>query len=78
MALLPRVVRLAPSRDRVIERFTSTSAENEPCLESGCAVENEICLQALLKAGIEYHKACAAEWIRMFANPRNRIEVWKN
>ncbi len=54
------------------------AAENDPCLEPGCAVENEICLQPLLKAGIEYHKACAAEWIKMFANPRNRIEVWKN
>ena len=54
------------------------TAANDPCLESGCAVEGEICLQPLLRAGIEYHKACAAEWLKMFANPRNRIEAWKN
>ena len=53
------------------------AAEHDPCLESGCAVEGEICLQPLLKAGIEYQKACAAEWIKMFENPRNRIEAWK-
>ena len=54
------------------------AAKNDPCLESGCAVEGEVCLQPLLRAGIEYHKACAAEWIKVFANPRNRIEVWRN
>ena len=54
------------------------AAERDPCLESGCAVEGEVCLQPLLRAGIDYHKACAAEWIEMFANPRNRIEVWRN
>ena len=54
------------------------AAKNDPCLESGCAVEGEICLQPLLRAGSEYHKACAAEWIKTFANPRNRIEVWRN
>jgi hypothetical protein len=54
------------------------TAQNDPCLESGCAVEGEICLQPLLRAGAEYQKACAAEWIKKFRNPRNRIDVWKN
>ena len=54
------------------------TATNDPCLESGCAVEGEICLEPLLRAGIEYHKACAAAWITLFADPRNRIDAWKN
>ena len=54
------------------------TATNDPCLESGCAVEGEICLQPLLRAGIEYHRACAAEWIKLFADPRRRIDAWKN
>jgi hypothetical protein len=54
------------------------AAKNDPCLESGCAVEDEICLQPLLRAGIEYQKSCAAEWIKLFADPRNRIDAWKN
>src|SRR5216117_933265 len=43
------------------------TATNDPCLESGCAVRGEICLQPLLRAGIDYHRACAAEWIKRFA-----------
>jgi hypothetical protein len=64
----------------VIEKkFTEDcAAANDPCLESGCAVEGEICLQPLLRAGKEYHKACAAQWIKIFANRRNRIDVWNN
>jgi hypothetical protein len=57
------------------------AARNDPCLESGCSIDQaggEICLQPLLKAGIDYHKACAAEWIKLFRNPENRIEAWKN
>jgi len=54
------------------------TAMNDPCLESGCAVEGEICLQPLLRAGTEYHKACAAEWIKLFADPRHRIDAWKH
>jgi hypothetical protein len=54
------------------------TATSDSCLESGCAVEGEICLQPLLRAGIEYHRACAAEWIKLFADPRNRVDAWKN
>ena len=54
------------------------TATNDPCLEAGCAVKGEICLQPLLRAGIAYHKACAAEWIKRFADPRNRIDAWKH
>jgi hypothetical protein len=42
-------------------------ATNDPCLESGCSAEGEICLQPLLRAGSDYHKACAVEWTKLFA-----------
>jgi len=51
---------------------------NGPCLESGCALEGEVCLQPLVRAGSAPRKAYAAEWIRLFADAGNRIEAWKN
>lgn len=52
------------------------AAKNDPCLESGCAVEGEVCLEAVLGVGNDYQKACAAEWIKLFASRRNRVEAW--
>ena len=66
---------------QIERRYTEAcTAKNDPCLESGCSVEgeDEICLQPLLNAGIEYQQACAAEWIKLFRVPRNRIDAWKN
>lgn len=57
------------------------AAKNDPCLESDCAIdqaEGEICLQPLVRADVEYHKACAGEWIKLFRRPQNRIDAWKN
>jgi hypothetical protein len=51
-------------------------AMNDPCLESGCSAEGERCLQPLLRAGTEYHQACGAEWIKLFADGGNRDESW--
>lgn len=48
------------------------AAEGDFCLESGCAMEGDACLEALLKAGPEYHKACARVWLPIFSDPRNR------
>jgi len=48
------------------------AAAKEPCLESGCSMEGEACLEPLLRANTEFHKACAAEWIKFFAQPVNR------
>jgi hypothetical protein len=63
---------------RIEKRYTDEcAAKNDPCLESGCAVEGEICLQPLLNAGDDYHKACAAAWVAFFADPRNRIDQWR-
>jgi hypothetical protein len=49
----------------------------DPCLAGGCAVEGEICLQPLLRADIEYFKACGQQWVKLFADPRNRDETWR-
>jgi hypothetical protein len=64
----------------IIERqFTDDcAARNDPCLESGCSAQGEVCLQPLLNAPVEYRKACAVEWIKRFRNPKSRITAWKN
>jgi hypothetical protein len=65
---------------RIERTYTEAcTARNSPCLESGCSVEgeDEICLQPLVNAGIEYHQACAAEWLKLFRAPANGVESWK-
>jgi hypothetical protein len=52
--------------------FTEECAKSEPCMESGCSAEGEICLQPLLHAGSAYYKACAAAWLPIFREPKNR------
>jgi hypothetical protein len=56
-------------------RYTEKCAASDPCLESGCSVQDEICLQPLLRAGTEYHKACADEWARLYAHEENRLNA---
>ena len=57
------------------------TASNDPCLESGCSVaggaEDPSCSRSW-RAGIEYHRACAAEWLKLFRVPRNRLDAWQN
>ena len=61
---------------RVERKFTEDcTAKNEPCLESGCSAEGEICLQPLLHAGSAYYKACAAAWLPIFREPKNRADA---
>ena len=61
----------------VERRYTQACTDkDDPCLESGCSLEGEACLQPLLEAGIEYHKACAAEWVKTFRDPKNRVDSW--
>lgn len=66
---------------RIEKTYTAEcAAANDPCLESGCSIdqaEGEICLQPLLNARSDYYEACAAEWIKLFRSPRNRIETWR-
>jgi hypothetical protein len=54
-------------------RYTKACTEtHDPCLESGCALDGDICLQPLVRAGSEYHEACAAEWLKLFVQPQPR------
>ena len=57
----------------VEKHFTEDCGKNEPCLEAGCSAAGEICLQPLLHAGSAYYKACAAAWLPIFRDPKNRI-----
>lgn len=57
------------------------AANDDPCLESGCSMdltEGEICLQPLLRAGVDYPRACTAEWVKIFRTRQNRTDAWKN
>jgi hypothetical protein len=59
------------------KRYTDEcGASGSPCLEGGCAVEGEVCLQPLLRAEVDYFKACGQAWSKLFADPRNRAEPW--
>ena len=51
-------------------------AKNDPCLASGCSAEGERCLEPLLRAGVDYYKACGAEWAKLFADQSNRAASW--
>jgi len=56
-------------------------ANNDPCLESGCSMDQgsgDICLQPLLAAGDEYDKACVFEWAKLFSDPDKRIAAWRS
>ena len=56
------------------KRYTvECTAANDPCLESGCAVEGEICLQPLLKDRAAYEKECAVEWAKVFADRQKSV-----
>ena len=53
-------------------------ALGDPCLEAGCSCEGERCLQPLLRAGIDYYKACGVEWAKLFTVPANREPSWRS
>ena len=52
-------------------------AQDDPCLASGCAAEGERCLQPVLRAGIDYYKACGSAWATLFADVANRDPSWR-
>lgn len=50
------------------------TATGDPCLEGGCALEGEVCLQPIVRAGVDYYKACGDAFITLFADARNRAQ----
>jgi hypothetical protein len=60
------------------KRLTNAcAAKQDPCLASGCALDGEACLNAVLNADTDYRNACVTEWARLFSNSENRTEDWK-
>jgi hypothetical protein len=60
--------------EQVEREITQSCADDgHNCLESGCAMKGEACLNALLKSGPAYHKACARLWVPLFSDAHNRI-----
>ena len=63
---------------RVESRYTEACrAKGDPCLEAGCSVEGERCLQPLIAAGNDYYKACGGEFVRLFVDAGNRDPSWR-
>src|SRR5262245_22097550 len=65
-----------------IERSYTTSCrdKNDPCLESGCSMDEasgDICLQPLLAVGEDFDRACVSEWLKLFKDPDKRIAAWR-
>ena len=56
---------------RVEKAFTDAcTAHGDFCLASGCAMDGEVCLSALLNAGLDYNKACAQLWLPLFRSSK--------
>jgi hypothetical protein len=55
-------------------RYTEAcTAKHDPCLEGGCALEGEICLQPLERASEEYDRACGNAFVELYLDPLNRV-----
>ena len=58
--------------EEVEKDFTrACAADGDFCLASGCALEGESCLNALLKAGPEYNKACGRLWLPLYRSSKH-------
>ncbi len=54
-------------------RYTEAcTAQKDPCLESGCALEGEVCLQPIERAHGEYERACGNAFAELYLDPQNR------
>lgn len=64
----------------VIERRLTDAcgAAGDPCLESGCSCEGDVCLQPIERAGTDYFRACGTEWVKLFADAHNRDHGWRS
>src|SRR5688500_12695585 len=47
------------------------TAHGDFCLASGCALEGEVCLNALLNANPSYNAACGQLWIPLFRSSKH-------
>lgn len=57
---------------QVEKDFThACAAQGDFCLASGCALDGESCLNALLNAGPEYNKACGRLWLPLYRSSKH-------
>jgi hypothetical protein len=77
LALQPRQTFLTSCAD-IEKAYTKVcSTSGDPCLESGCSCEGETCLEPMLRAGAEYHRACGSHFATLFAVSANRDAAWR-
>jgi len=62
---------LAACADVEREFTRECAAHGNFCLPEGCALEGEACLNALLKLGPEYNKACGSLWLPLFRSSKH-------
>ena len=66
----PRAVFLAGCAQVEKELTRACAARGDVCLESGCALEGESCLNALLNVVPEYNQACGRLWLPLFRSSK--------
>ena len=49
------------------------TAHGDFCLASGCALEGEVCLNALLNANPSYNAACGQLWLPLFRSSKHAV-----
>jgi len=49
------------------------AAHGDFCLASGCAMDEEVCLNALLNANPSYNKACGEVWLPLFKSSQHAV-----
>ena len=49
------------------------TAHGDFCLASGCAMDGEVCLNALLSASPSYNKACGQVWLPLFRSSQTAV-----
>jgi hypothetical protein len=72
LAIGPRQAFLEACAEIEKKYTDACAAAKDPCLEAGCAAEGEVCLEPLLRAGLDYPTACGAEFVKLFRDRANR------
>ena len=62
----PRAIFLRGCADIERDLTRACAARGDFCLASGCALEGESCLDALMNAAPEYNRACGRIWLPLY------------
>ena len=66
----PRAFFLAGCAQIERDLTRACAAHGDFCLASGCALEGESCLNALMNAAPAYNKACGQLWLPLYRSSR--------